>query len=197
MSESGYIQGAGDDNEGWSCGLTPVTFWRYKEQLLEAAEEDIADKILHLTELDAKSFKDERDAVQVGSTNLYLGAVPESAQMSSYEGIVVLGNKPPPTRNSMDEAEQSKGYLYLVCGGDGKVGSRALRFHLPRIATFIASLSDCGKPPRVLFASPIDKDLSVGALLAMFCLFFDSECKLLPKKCLLAFYLQICYHFQS
>ncbi|KAK4523121.1 hypothetical protein GAYE_PCTG36G1012 [Galdieria yellowstonensis] len=29
-----YIQGAGDDEESWSCGLFPELFWRYEEELL-------------------------------------------------------------------------------------------------------------------------------------------------------------------
>jgi len=29
-----YVQGAGDDEEAWSCGLTPSQFWLHKEQLL-------------------------------------------------------------------------------------------------------------------------------------------------------------------
>ena len=30
----GYVQGAGDDAETWSCGLTPALFWRHADTLL-------------------------------------------------------------------------------------------------------------------------------------------------------------------
>ena len=29
-----YVQGAGDDEEAWSCGLTPAQFWLHSERLL-------------------------------------------------------------------------------------------------------------------------------------------------------------------
>jgi hypothetical protein len=33
-----YIQGAGDDEENWSNGLTPSVFWRYNDEVLSSSE---------------------------------------------------------------------------------------------------------------------------------------------------------------
>eukprot|EP00918_Siedleckia_nematoides_P106071 GHVU01231532.1.p1 GENE.GHVU01231532.1~~GHVU01231532.1.p1 ORF type:complete len:619 (-),score=128.59 GHVU01231532.1:177-2033(-) len=35
-----YVQGAADDEESWSCGLTPALFERHKEELLRSAQTD-------------------------------------------------------------------------------------------------------------------------------------------------------------
>ncbi|OQD80200.1 hypothetical protein PENANT_c038G01827 [Penicillium antarcticum] len=45
MSEGGYIQGAGDDSEGWAHGLTPPVFWANHDLLKGTSEEDQPDVI--------------------------------------------------------------------------------------------------------------------------------------------------------
>jgi hypothetical protein len=35
-----YIQGAGDDEENWSLGLTPAGFWAHAERLLRLEDEE-------------------------------------------------------------------------------------------------------------------------------------------------------------
>lgn len=36
-----YVQGAGDDHESWSQGLTPTIFWKYSKKILSASRHDI------------------------------------------------------------------------------------------------------------------------------------------------------------
>ncbi|EJT96955.1 initiator tRNA phosphoribosyl transferase, partial [Dacryopinax primogenitus] len=38
----GYVQGAGDDEEGWAKGLTPELYWRHKAQLDKCARADLS-----------------------------------------------------------------------------------------------------------------------------------------------------------
>ena len=33
-SQTRYIQGAGDDEETWACGLTPVLFWSHQDEIM-------------------------------------------------------------------------------------------------------------------------------------------------------------------
>ena len=40
-----YVQGAADDHEAWSCGLTAPVFWANREDLLATAEDDLPAKI--------------------------------------------------------------------------------------------------------------------------------------------------------
>lgn len=185
MSENGYIQGAGDDCEGWSRGLSPALFWANKEQLLGATEEIIADIILRVNHMKPESSAEDHDAVKIGSTSLYVGSLPDSIQLYRYDGVVICSNLPQEPPSSKFEETKSKKLLHLHCSG-GKLGSRALRSHLSRIPTFITSLRNDGKPPNILLACSTGDDLSVGVALAVLCLFFDDSCKFSSKQYLLS-----------
>ncbi len=177
MTEDGYIQGAGDDSEGWSNGLTPTLFWRHSEQLLAAVEDDIPDLIEGLIATDQNHNATESNAVKIGSTRLYIGTLPSAEQAEQYDGIITCSNTLPSDPNQETKDNRGMRTLDLPCG-DGKLGSRALRSQLPRIPPFIASLPTSSSPPKILFACPTGRDLSVGVALAVLCLFFDDDCKL-------------------
>ena len=40
-SENGYIQGAADDHEAWSQGLTPPLFWKHRDEILQMSETEV------------------------------------------------------------------------------------------------------------------------------------------------------------
>lgn len=176
MTEEGYIQGAGDDSEGWSTGLTPNLFWRHREQLLAANQEDIPDIIQKLTTTDQDNGAADSDPVKIGPTRLYIGTLSSAGQAEHYDGIVFCGGTIlfKPDEDTKDA--QKKAILHLPCG-DGKLGSRALRSQFSRLPPFITSLPACGLPPKILFMCPTGKDLSVGVMLVVLCLFFDDDCK--------------------
>ena len=190
MTENGYIQGAGDDSEGWSNGLTPNLFWDHTEQLLAAAEEDMGDLVQDLTTKNQDHDAASSDAVRIGPTMLYIGTLPRAAQAEQYDGIVICGGTVPssPIENCKDQ--KGTKFLHLSCG-DGKLGSRALRSQLPLIPQFIASLPNSSSPPKILFACPNGKDLSVGIALAVLCLFFDDDSKSTGCISLRPFYAQL------
>ncbi len=177
MTEDGYIQGAGDDSEGWSKGLTPSVFWRHSEQLLAAVEEDIPDLIQGLGTVDQDYGAACSDAVKVRPTRLYIGNLSSAVQAEQYDGIVICSGNASSEPDQQTKDHKGKRNLDLLCGGGGKLGSRALRSQLSRIPPFIANLPDYGLPPKILFACPTGTDLSVGVALAVLCLFFDDNCK--------------------
>lgn len=177
MTEHGYIQGAGDDSESWSSGLTPTLFWRHKEQLLAAVEEDFLNLIQDLAATDQNNSVTGVSCVKIGPTSLYIGALSSAAQAEQYDGLVICGGTKPSKSDQGIEEGKRKNILFLHCG-DGKLGSRALRSQLPRIPPFIASLPDYNLPPKILFLCQTGKDLSVGVALAVLCLFFDDDRKL-------------------
>ena len=177
MTEGGYIQGAADDSEGWSKGLTPTLFWKHSEQLLAAVEEDMPDLNQRLIIMNQDHGPASGHATNIAPTRLYIGMLSSAVQAEQYDGIVVCNNtmSSKPVQETKDNEERRS--LYLPCG-NGKLGSRALRSHLPRIPPFIASLPDHASPPKILFVCPTGKDLSVGIALAVLCLFFEDNCKL-------------------
>lgn len=176
MTEDGYIQGAGDDSEGWSNGLTPTLFWRHSEQLLATVEEDMPDLIQELIFMDQESGIAYSDAVKIGPTGLYIGILSSTAQAEQYDGIIICGGTTSSKPDQETEHHEGRRCLYLPCG-DGKMGSRALRSQLPHIPPFIASLPDSCSSPRLLLVCSTGKDLSVGIALALLCLFYDDNCK--------------------
>lgn len=178
MTEDGYIQGAGDDSESWSHGLTPNVFWRYRAHLLTAVEEDLPDLVQRLIITAKDHGFAQSHATKLASTSLYIGTLSSAVQAElSYDGIVICGGTAPskPIRETKDDTRTRT--LDLLCG-DGKLGSRALRSQLLHIPPFVASLPDYGLAPKILFVCPTGKDLSVGIALAVLCLFFDDNCKL-------------------
>ena len=175
MSESGYIQGAADDSEAWSHGLTPPLFWRNKGKFLGADEEHMVDIIRHIIQNDPASTGENHSAVKLGSTNLHVGDLSETLSMDPYDGTIICSNTSPQSQDQEDEKEKSR-TLYLHCSV-GKLGSRALRSNLLRIPSFIASLNKSYGQPKILFVSSPGRDLSVGIALVVLCLFFDDDCK--------------------
>ena len=176
-SENGYIQGAGDDNEGWSNGLTPVVFWKHKDQLLSTIEEDMPALIQRL--IRSRPDSGDSDAVRLGSTSLYIGTVMNASTPELYDGIITCSNVSPSKPGPKPEDAEKNGtkILHFICS-DGKLGSRALRSHLPLLLPFVRSLSIGDKPRKILLACSTGKDLSVGVALVVLCLFFDDDCML-------------------
>lgn len=182
MTENGYIQGAGDDSEGWSHGLTPAQFWANKEQLLSAVGEDLPGLIQQLKGIGNTSIPPHEDAVRVIPTDIHIGTLSNVAQAELYDGVVICSDAPPAMSASVQDNPKRTRTLHIRCS-DGKLGSRALRQHLPRLVPFIKSLASSDESPRLLFASSTGKDLSVGAALAVLCIFFDDKCKASSISC--------------
>ena len=175
MTEGGYIQGAGDDSEGWSKGLTPTLFWRHSAQLLATSEEDVLDLVQDLITTDLDCNAASGDAVKIGPTRLFIGTL--SNKFEHYDGVVICSGTGLFRPEEESKQDGGKRVLNLMCG-DGKLGSRALRSQLPRIPPYIASLPNAGCAPKIIFLCATGKDLSIGVALAVLCLFFDDECKL-------------------
>lgn len=175
MTDGGYIQGAGDDSEGWSKGLTPTLFWRHSEQFLLAVEDDIPDLIHGLMSTGSDYSAPSGDAVRIGSTSLYIGTLSSTVQAEHYDGSIICDGTAPSKPDEDNKQDEGKRVLNLSCG-KGKLGSRALRSQLPLIRPFITSLLPNHSPaPKILFLCATGKDLSVGTALAVLCLFFHID----------------------
>ncbi|KAF1812078.1 tRNA a64-2'-O-ribosylphosphate transferase [Eremomyces bilateralis CBS 781.70] len=182
MSEGGYIQGAGDDAEGWSRGLTAPVFWANKEALLGAPEGDLPEIIegLMAREEGERRGGEKGEAALVKPTRgLYLGRV--GAVDGGPFGVVVQCGA------EADEVVQKrlgKRYLYLN-PGEKKVGGRYLRHLLPRVKFFIEGLEkddeakETGKAVdddvKVLICDDEGKDIAVGVALVVCCLFYSDD----------------------
>ena len=173
-SEGGYIQGAGDDSEGWSRGLTPPVFWKNKDLLMQTSENELPELIEKLL-VEEKETEKVEGAVLVSPTkNIYLGA----GTRTSDEGFDLVINC------SGNSGSSSHRMLDLKCR-DGKLGSKDLRDKVDAAKSFAATTLERNPNCRILVACSSGKDLGVGVALVLLCMFFDDSGSLrsLPSSC--------------
>lgn len=170
-SEGGYIQGAGDDSEGWSHGLTAPMFWANKDLLFGTDESDLPAVINELksridVDTSAGLGQSTTSTVIHPSSNLYLGQPqPNSGPHGEYDLVIACNDKP--------ETSSPK-RLNLGCGSH-KNGSRELRSSLPKVMTFVGKHLTSNPSQSLLVTCETGKDLSVGALLSIICFFYDDN----------------------
>jgi tRNA A64-2'-O-ribosylphosphate transferase len=163
ISEGGYIQGAGDDSEGWAYGLTPKLFWTHQEILLDGTpEEELPETIAKLIAEDATLPSSSVPRLISPTSTLYIGpALGDGRQKLSL------------TIDCSTGAEHSnKTFLGLGCR-EGKLGSRALRDKLPVVKAFITAALTKNEPRRIFVTCSTCKDLSAGVALMILCLFYN------------------------
>lgn len=163
VSEAGYIQGAGDDSEGWARGLTPELFWQHKEQLLnESTEEELSESVAGLLAGSVILSKGIAPRLINPTSTLYIGST-SAGSMENFDTIIDCNT----------EAENTnKRFLALGCRG-GKLGSRDLRDKLHAVKDFVRDSLMKATSRRVLVTCSTGKDLSAGAALSLLCLFYN------------------------
>jgi len=169
ISEKGYIQGAGDDNEGWSQGLTPQLFWKHKQTLMSATEPELPNIIQELVDEDKKAQKTVRATRIAPTTWLSIAPLPKLDDMSKddYRALIICEESA--TRFSTLTLAKAK--IHLCCR-NGKLGSRDLRKELQKLNSLRLQLTS---KEEVLVVCPDGKDISVGAALALLCLYANDD----------------------
>lgn len=167
MSENGYIQGAGDDNEGWSRGLTPPHFWKNKETLMNVAEQDLSDIIARILGQDQDATNDTCHALIAPTEWLSIASLSalDNLAQNQYSHLLICGEYP------LVKTKFAKNQTYLRCR-TGKLGSRDLRKELHKARSLNSHLTPDDK---ILVACPDGKDIAVGIALAVLCLHADDN----------------------
>lgn len=167
MSEGGYIQGAGDDSEGWAYGLTPPVFWQHRAQLKQTAEEDLPALIGELVA--GYEQGTARDAVRIAPTgNLFIGD-DGLGEVGLYDLVIDCNGA---VAAEGDGANPQR--LNLGCAS-AKLGSRDLRKSLDRVKEFVGRQLASDPSRSLLVICENGKDLSAGTLLAIICLFYNDQ----------------------
>ncbi|KAI9730006.1 MAG: hypothetical protein M1834_006204 [Cirrosporium novae-zelandiae] len=168
-SENGYIQGAGDDSEGWSHGLTPPLFWANQELLFKTEEANLPGLIEKLKQEDQQNNKSTTATLIKPTPNIFLGTLDTLTGTTQFDIIIACSESPLPVSSQ-------ENFLELRCAS-GKLGSKDLRKGLAQVRDFIVSTSaKLGKStPKILITCPTGKDLSVGVTLMVLSLFFSNE----------------------
>ncbi|KAL4784647.1 tRNA A64-2'-O-ribosylphosphate transferase [Aspergillus varians] len=166
ISEGGYIQGAGDDSEGWAHGLTPPVFWAHKSTLLTQSEDDLPEVIENLTLEHRKQTSDYQATLIAPSRNIYIGqADPALAGNGLYDLIIDCNS-------NAETTEENPKRLNLGCISS-KQGGRDLRNHLDKVRAFVDSQLSSNPSQTLLVMCESGKDLSAGTVLTIICLFYN------------------------
>ncbi|KPI37814.1 uncharacterized protein AB675_206 [Cyphellophora attinorum] len=171
MSEGGYIQGAADDAEGWSRGLTASLWWENSERLLAADAADVEgmiDKIVLAQKL--AQLKSHGGEIQIRKAPFVFIAKGPRADACDWDLIIDCHGK--------DETwSEDKKVLHLRCR-EGKLGSKDLREKITMaVAAGRAALVTGGS--RILITCSKGTDLSVGVALALICMLYDDNGQIL------------------
>ncbi|KAL8873604.1 MAG: hypothetical protein Q9174_000952 [Haloplaca sp. 1 TL-2023] len=179
-SEDGYIQGAGDDSEGWSLALTPNLFWQHKDLLMSTPEEDLPSLIGTL--LTSQKAETQVSATLIRPTDCIYLAPLDSVKQEEWDAIIVCDAKNPFQPSPATDSTAKGGTIPItrprilhLPTPPGKLGSRALRNLLHLIPPFLASALESSSKPKILFSCATGKDLFVGAVLVALCLFFNDD----------------------
>ena len=165
IAEGGYIQGAGDDNESWSHGLTPQLYWANQELLRWASEGELPTLIEGLVQQEGNNRSLSTQTVAVlPASNIHI-AIGPLVSLNGFDLII----------NCEGEARSSTlGVVYLNCR-TAKLGSKDLREKLPDAVTAVSSCVSKSAQSQILITCSTGKDLSIGVAVAVLCLLYDEH----------------------
>ena len=169
MSEGGYIQGAGDDSEGWSQGMTPQMFWRDKETLFQVQEEELAELIKKLLSKEGQLRIPQCATVIEPTKNLYIAGLTGQEHLAGFD-LIIHCHSHSHDPGMMDGPKQ----VNLRCES-GKLGSRDLRYKLQEVDSCAASIIEQNPACCILITCKSGKDLSVGVALMLLCRFYSHD----------------------
>lgn len=165
VSEGGYIQGAGDDSEGWSHGLTAQVFWEHKELLMQTAEADLPSLIETLLQQDGKGLQSSRVPTKIIlAPNVYIATGPLE-DVGNFDLII----------NCQGHGQGSSLKVLDLSCHSGKLGSKDLRDKLPIAVVAVEDQFSKHKQSEILITCSTGKDLCVGVAVAILCRFYDDE----------------------
>ena len=184
--ERNYIQGAGDDSECWSHGLTPELFWRHKDTLMSTTEAELPSLIASLVNsLEYAGMHSQSPAATLipPTSSIYIGSI-GSIDSDTWDAVVCCSRTTPSVASQFKDQNDSttrKPKLLHLPVPHGKLGSRALRTQLHLLAPFLQPIlkNNPNDSPaehlKILFTCPSGTDLAVGTALVALCLFFDDD----------------------
>lgn len=162
--EGEYIQGAGDDHEGWTgtSGLTPAIFWgEWHARIMAAGEDDIDDVVAAAVAAET-SADAGGEVVRIEPTSCVYIA-PRTALLPE-EGLVV---------DCCETQLQGCGNAVHVPIPAGKRGNKALRTLVPPLMPLLRrTLADGGS---VTFVCDSGDDVAAAVAVVCLCSFFDGE----------------------
>lgn len=175
-----YIQGAADDHETWSLGLSAAAFWAHSEQLLSCSEQDLPELVASLL-AESPSNRMIDQSVLIKPTNFLWLASEASAELHAADFDIIISCTT--KRSEVIAKNFKKRYICLTCT-TGKVGSRQLRAELSQVLVLpeLVNAATETTSPRILVTCQSGMDLAVGTALAILCRFGTPTGCLSPEQ---------------
>ncbi|KAF3901768.1 hypothetical protein AA313_de0203362 [Arthrobotrys entomopaga] len=176
-----YIQGAGDDHEGWAQGLLPVTYWSNREALLRTPESELPSFIGSIvrSHYEESSSGDTRGlsflskvygALAICDLKTYNALI--NAQIPISGAIVCTENGNLPEEIPKDSLSVP---VYETVIPSNKIGSKILRGKLPEIVEFAKAILSSDTHHPLVIVCQDGNDLAVGIALALITRLFDNQ----------------------
>ncbi|KAF3916913.1 hypothetical protein ABW21_db0204432 [Orbilia brochopaga] len=178
-----YIQGAGDDHEGWARGLLPAMYWKHCEQLLQTPEAQLPDVIDQIVQLHADSLNGRlQTGEELSILNKVCGRL-AICDRATYDTLIEAHTDTAGAVLCVDADypvdDTSTGPpVYCVAIPSSKAGSKLLRAKLGDIAAFAEDVLSSGSLHPLVIACQSGNDVSVGIALALCCRLFDDQGRL-------------------
>ncbi|EPS42614.1 hypothetical protein H072_3421 [Dactylellina haptotyla CBS 200.50] len=183
-----YIQGAGDDHEGWARGLLPVTYWKHRERLLQTPEVELPDFINGII----RSHGEENTTDTFNGFSILNKVLGKLAicDLRTYEALgksqtPIVGAIVCTDQGSILEKNPSTPSdipLYQAVIPSNKSGSKLLRAKLAEIVAFAQNILSSNSPSPILVACQTGNDISVGIALALVARLFDDQGRLISAS---------------
>ncbi|PUU83347.1 tRNA A64-2'-O-ribosylphosphate transferase [Tuber borchii] len=168
--EGEYIQGAGDDHEGWATesGLTPTLFWHHHTKIMSTPEKDLLEVIKHLPPPQPSSNTlDSSKITRIGQTNISIAptsAIPTLPPTPAFDHIIctspilllpIDGIKPIPSHHPIP---------------NNPPGAKLLRKFLPEITSSITNPAG-----NILVTCDSGEHVAACVALVLLCMYYDDE----------------------
>ena len=186
VSENGYVQGAGDDSEGWSQGLTPALYWQHQDELLGLVSEQEAIPFIEnlVREGSGREQVDSKEPVEIRGTHLWVGRFKDIDAKSrpNWDAVITCQASTKTAAHDANEEDVQRSRTLYLNTGTGKLGARALRNQLPSVVSFLQPVysKSTQSRPSVLIACSDGTDISIGIALAILCMFLDLKGEFSP-----------------
>eukprot|EP00038_Savillea_parva_P016285 m.16486 g.16486 ORF g.16486 m.16486 type:complete len:903 (+) comp3390_c0_seq1:1-2709(+) len=187
-----YCQGAADDEESWSQGLTPKLFWDNVDLILSAAPGCVASVVSHVVQAgqihhmhvkvtdESGDSNAQTSAVQdrgfhneIGATSLFVGGRRAGRPPQCWEWFDAVVNV---TTEEYDQADRPPTAHYIQLPvAEGKRDRYRLEALLPTALRFV--YTHLRRQRRVLIHCAQGRDRSVGVTVAVLAAFFNLDTK--------------------
>lgn len=189
-----YVQGAADDHELWSCGLTPKMFWdnyQYLTDLTQTDEEmtQFVEQLVLSKQLQSTSVKDKLDgafeSLDEITKEFSLGKIMDNITIhdklykmlhEQYKFVVILSDNVE-LKLPNDQTNDLINIYKLQSGS--KKSSKELRAKLPEICKEIKDRLHTDK--RILVCCNSGTDMSIGILLTVLSRYYTENWEYVPE----------------